>query len=655
MTPQLPAIVFATDPRYAALRAQVHRGRASIGRVRYYPGGAKAVEFVPRRKRNDGTIGLDPEFFQGALKDYSRWPIKWWREAIQNAVDARATAVECGVETFPDRVVVWCHDNGRGMDRETLLTKFLRLGASGKRGDADAKGGFGKAKEMLLLPWISWQVTTRDIRVDGHGISYQESQAPGNVGTRLEVVMPPDNCTTLALAQEFIGRCSVPKVAFRLVEKNHVYPRMSEVREVTASSHPGRVVREIAGKANIHYIKSAPSTGNAAVRTGGLWMYDRYIPSTVKGQVTIELIGPSIELLTANRDGIRDYALNRAIDEFLGELSADTKSALKEQKEQTRVYRGQGLIEAKPSQELAAELLSASSHALELATPEVGGVRLSGDTVAQIVDALRADPGSAEAATVDGRVQVGSAPAGAASVLMQGAAIRGQDHLERALKQLAWQPDLIVINDVEDFRPPRTLLPEKMGKAALRLLKVWTELCRATMVLLGSDASFGVGWLFSDDAGAAAATKQGEAWLVLNPHKGRPREKLFDPTDPVDLRWLVALAIHEATHIADGISYHDEAFSTALTLNMARCAALWAMAPRIVDAVTAGAKVSARKALELGAPLDIAAPQRVELEPDDVAPPWFTQPIQATGAPAVLRMEAPQAARSKPRQMGLFR
>lgn len=88
---------------------------------------------------------------------------------------------------------------------------------------------------------------------------------------------------------------------------------------------------------------------------------------------------------------------------------------------------------------------------------------------------------------------------------------------------------------------------------------------------------------------------------------------------------------------------------------MARCAALWAMAPRIVDAVTAGAKVSAKKALELGAPLDIAAPQRVELEPEEVAPPWFTQPIQATGAPAVLRMEPPQAARSRPRQMGLFR
>ena len=257
-------------------------------------------------------------------------------------------------------------------------------------------------------------------------------------------------------------------------------------------------------------------------------MYDRYIPSTVKGQVTIELIGPSIELLTANRDGIRDYQLNRAIDEFLGEVSADTSSALKEQKEQTRVYRGQGLIEAKPSQELAAELLSATSRALQMATPEVGSVRLSGETIAQIVDALRADSGSAEAATVDGSVQVGSAPAGAASVLMQGAAIRGQDHLERAMKQLAWQPDLIVINEVEDFRAPRTLLPEKMGRAALRLLKVWTELCRAVMVLLGSDASFGVGWIFSDDAGAAAAQKQGSRWLVINQIDKLPEAQLHE-------------------------------------------------------------------------------------------------------------------------------
>jgi len=38
------------------------------------------------------------------------------------------------------------------------------------------------------------------------------------------------------------------------------------------------------------------------------------------------------------------------------------------------------------------------------------------------------------------------------------------------------------------------------------------------------------------------------------------------------LKWLYAAAIHEATHIADNMSYHDESFAAALTRNMAKCA-----------------------------------------------------------------------------------
>ena len=64
-----------------------------------------------------------------------------------------------------------------------------------------------------------------------------------------------------------------------------------------------------------------------------------------------------------------------------------------------------------------------------------------------------------------------------------------------------------------------------------------------------------------------------ERWLMLNPFKDmQDRTTMWRPAQDSDLKWIYAAAIHEATHIADRISYHDESFAAALTRNMAKCA-----------------------------------------------------------------------------------
>jgi hypothetical protein len=64
-----------------------------------------------------------------------------------------------------------------------------------------------------------------------------------------------------------------------------------------------------------------------------------------------------------------------------------------------------------------------------------------------------------------------------------------------------------------------------------------------------------------------------EQWLMLNPYRDLDRrDEIWHPTQDADLKWLYAAAIHEVTHIADGLSYHDESFAAALTRNMAKCA-----------------------------------------------------------------------------------
>jgi hypothetical protein len=155
----------------------------------------------------------------------------------------------------------------------------------------------------------------------------------------------------------------------------------------------------------------------------------------------------------------------------------------------------------------------------------------------------------------------------------------GATHIEAAIQQLVWQPDFYVMNDIEDWKVPKKFFPETMTPRVFKLAKTWVELCRFVMMQLGSEAYFGVGFHFNESTAASALTEKNpktdeeEQWLMVNPFKNfTRREEIWSPAKDADLKWLYAAAIHECTHIADGISYHDESFAAALTLNMARCA-----------------------------------------------------------------------------------
>jgi hypothetical protein len=157
----------------------------------------------------------------------------------------------------------------------------------------------------------------------------------------------------------------------------------------------------------------------------------------------------------------------------------------------------------------------------------------------------------------------------------------GPTQVEAAIAQLSWTPDFYLINDIEDFKVPASLRPEKMAVRTKQLLTYWAELCRFVLIQLGSKEKYGVGFIISETTAAAHVHEDGEDWLVLNPFKKKPKPKkyswdekiegeFYTLTDKDDLAWLYAAAVHECTHIADGIVYHDESFSTALTVNVAK-------------------------------------------------------------------------------------
>ena len=110
-------------------------------------------------------------------------PVIATRETLQNSVDSIRAAIkekliakDAGAfhVTWDGRSLVWS-DNGVGMSLDTIRTRFLVLGESGKRGDGSAHenaGGFGIAKAVILGASESfrWNLRSRDKEVISKGI-----------------------------------------------------------------------------------------------------------------------------------------------------------------------------------------------------------------------------------------------------------------------------------------------------------------------------------------------------------------------------------------------------------------------------------------------------------------------------------------------------
>jgi Histidine kinase-, DNA gyrase B-, and HSP90-like ATPase len=511
------------------------------------------------------TITVGPEFFVAALKDYDDWQEKWWREAVQNSVDAGARHVVLEVRENSDGTfTASCEDNGSGMDEDTLINKFLVLGATTKIATGGTAGGFGKAKELLLLPWMSWRIHSRDTGVQGSGIDYTVHRLAPRRGTRLEVVMSADKHTYESAAIAFIEKCFLPNVHFTVNGKTYRAKLAGQV-----------LVESVAGKADVYFTPAKDKQSYLYVRTNGLFMFARHI-GQVPGYVIAEMTVPSVQVLTANRDGFRDYEIRNAVDELAQRIAKDNMSALKSSRGLIRQkFVGAGKFRAT---NLASDLLAQVGPAVGV---QVISLSDQQNIVAMIDHYRERDMESPE--------HESALPATETITVMLDQKWDGPSHLEAALKQLVWQPDFFIVNEIDGYKVPKRFFPQTMAPTVNKLAKTWAELVRYVMMQLGSDKTFGVGFIFSNDTGAAALTEDNnERWLMVNPFRDLyHRTEIWHPTVDADLRWLYAAAIHECTHIADGISYHDESFSSAMTRNVAKCAGGY----RKIRAIVSGIKM----------------------------------------------------------------
>lgn len=101
-------------------------------------------------------IKLDRDFFKRERQQvYDHWQEAYWRELIQNSVDANARRINIVLGTYP---TVSLHDDGTGMTLDVLERVYMTLGRTTKGEDSDGVGGFGRARILTCFSHPNWEL-----------------------------------------------------------------------------------------------------------------------------------------------------------------------------------------------------------------------------------------------------------------------------------------------------------------------------------------------------------------------------------------------------------------------------------------------------------------------------------------------------------------
>lgn len=504
------------------------------------------------------TMEVSCEFFERPLKEYTAWPVKWWREVIQNAVDAGASRVDLAAfENTDGTWTVSCKDDGTGMSWDIFKNVFLKIGPTSKKNpwSRNPIGGFGKARELIILPWIHWRVVSGGFAVTGQGMQYDEPMEVGRtVGTLVEVIMPADRHTSSVEAMEFIQNCELSGIKF-YINGEQFADKLRATKRVVDFDF-GDLYQN---KSQYRY--------KVIVRVNGLYMFSTGYTPEGMGAFVLELKTPpdasSVnDILTATRDDFRDYRHRNALDTFLESLTSEREQALKQRSGLfTKIWKGEGKFRVEQTEQMTQDIEREIERSLE-----------DKEALAQaLIEMAREFKRS-------GRLPVDTGPSEELIIESMNTNIRGCSDIGALAQQLAWTQDFAITCEIEGYRVPKKFEPETMGPQVKALARLWADCCRWVFMQLNSKAEYGIGFIFSEDeygGGTLAQFRHDENgnWLLINPLvAGKNSEKILSKSNRDNVKDIYARAVHECTHMANGFHKHDSAFSAALTHNFALCA-----------------------------------------------------------------------------------
>jgi hypothetical protein len=354
----------------ATAKAPTKRGHMTIHRERLRQalgGRAEVVEAmgVKASGRPGVNAGRMWAFMASSVYQSGDLPVLATRESLQNGIDAcraaiKAKRLKSGDARFDvtwdasTRALTW-EDNGIGMDPETILTKFLSLGDSGKRDAADseeAAGGFGVAKAVILAtsPGFRWEMHTRDNLAVSRGLDHDVEifDAPARKGTRITVFDVSKEfdrfwdharqawVPLLDRLRELLAANDLPDVTLTL-NGEVVAPMFSRRGGSKVATGPWGA----ATSATVKAYRRAPGDRQGAyyLRLGGLIQFKG--PSN-QGNLKADVV---VDLVTTARPGAHGYPLNAARDalqddarwafrDLVDEVEKENESAARSQEDE---------------------------------------------------------------------------------------------------------------------------------------------------------------------------------------------------------------------------------------------------------------------------------------------------------------------------------
>lgn len=477
-------------------------------------------------------ITLAAEWFAKILKDYSNWKFAFVREAGQNSLDAGATSINVSVSLINGDTVIEWQDNGSGMSRETLETKFMAVGGSQKA--SGAAGGFGVAKLILAFAHKSYTIRTSNILVSGRNDTYEIASCADTVrGLTLTTTIEGDHVEEFTNQVKYwVSFTTPPRPVFFYLDN----VCLSFMGKLGAPA-------SIQEWATIHVLDNSDLENDVKVRINGQFMFTSW--SNFPKVILVELTGSSLEYLTSNRDGLQ-YQYRDKLTKLIEAMLKDPDALEDTDLDVIELYAG----------DLGAAYDGDGSKGT--------GAKDRGISTTKLPDTVKVF-GTLEGAAVgdSGEVEPTSRYDDTTGDETREPQEKG------APRYKVSGNDLVILNKTNKPIPHKYTV-SGMRPMEWRLFAKWTRIVNACATILGIRRTLRTGWIFSIKAQAAYKRNAVYGSLVLlNPCKleGSEWRKGFD-TGKDSFYELVSLAVHELTHITH--SYHDEDYAAKLTENMAK-------------------------------------------------------------------------------------
>jgi hypothetical protein len=517
----------------------------------------------------NNSVKIGPAFFAKEKNDYSDWRTAWVRELAQNGIDAPKTKrIEFSVALHPNGkdTCATVTNDGTPMTKEVLTEKFLALGESGKNFAEGSVGGFGKAKIIIAFSHNSYSIRTGDLFVQGEGAQYSLAEGLGYVnGTTTQVVMDGDEVGGLTKA--------VRRFAAFAQWDGEI---LLNGERLDCNLRKGSPRREFAW-GTVYTNKTFQN--RVIVRINGIPMFTEY--TSLDRTVIVELKGSSVETLTSNRDGLV-YKHRQEFQQFLLDLVTNKSRALKAKNPHYRRFSGAKYAHKRTE--------AARVNARDL----VGDVTGSSGARKALVVTQTPQAGSGASHPAQGAPEGGEwVPAGSGGSFSYDNGRIGvlEDRLggdsDHGVEYGTYDSDetskvstiseFFVVKNETTLKVPDYYQPDsdQFGSYGKKLARIWGRLLIQAHRLFDHEASFGIGFVFSDDC--EAQHEEGDEFgtvYYLNPAKiveqtgsaSKSFKKRFALTERDR---LLSLAIHEIGH-GIGHDSHDENYARWLTDAFAR-------------------------------------------------------------------------------------